>query len=70
MLPVIAFDKDRAYKNQITTKPPTYFIRFPKKDEAIDLHMACLESDYISAFERREYQCGRVANSLGLRVLL
>lgn len=54
-LPVIAFDKDRAYKNQVTTKPPTHSVRFPKKDEAMDLHVACLEHDYISAFERRAY---------------
>lgn len=58
MLSVIAFDKARTCKNQATAKPPIYSSRFPKKNEAVDLHVACLESDYFSAFGRRECHMG------------
>lgn len=70
MLPVIAFDKDGAYKNQTTTmKPLTY--RFPGRMKQLTcLQMACLESDYFSAFGEESVTCGRVAGSLGLTALL
>lgn len=66
MLPVIAFDRDGACKNQIITKPPAYFSRFPKKDEAVNMHAACLESDYFSVFGRREchvWESGRLSGT-------
>lgn len=65
MLPVIAFDKDRACKNQTTTQPPTYSSRFPRKNEAVDLHTACLKFDYFSAFGRRELRVWESARLSG-----
>lgn len=59
MLSMIAFDKARASKTQTTVaKSPIYSSRFPKKNEAVDLHVACLESNYFCAFGRREGHMG------------